>query len=193
MPESPAATSAGTRPHAWWRWLTIAVTAVATAACLVIVWAWIPPTVVFPIFALASTVLVFVGLAWLVLVLIGWAKFRAWKLPSIAVVVVVATAIAVMFSAPSRAAFAVSQGALSDLTIKCSQSFDVEHVGVYVVRYVQPVDDGGCLIYVEGGFLDSVGFAYLPDRTPYLGKPRRDGEIGYTPLQGNWYTFVQAF
>nr|WP_308014739.1 MULTISPECIES: hypothetical protein [unclassified Rhodococcus (in: high G+C Gram-positive bacteria)] len=168
------------------------MTVLATVACVVILWAFIPPTVLFPIFALASTILIFLGLAWLVLAIIGWAKFRARKLPSISAVVVVSTVILVAFSVPPRAAFAVSQGALKDLATDCNRSFQTQQAGAYTVRYIQPID-GGCLLYVVGGLIDSVGFAYLPDRTPYLGEPRRDGERGYTELRSDWYTFVEQF
>ncbi|YCN58404.1 hypothetical protein AB9M10_14030 [Rhodococcus erythropolis] len=45
----------------------------------------------------------------------------------------------------------------------------------------------------RGRSIDSIGLAYLPDGAPYLGKPRRDGEIGYQEFDGDWYSFVQRF
>lgn len=180
------------RLPAWWYWLVLAVTAAAAVACLVILWACIPPTVMYAPFVLTLSGLALLGLAWLVLAIVGWVKFRAWKLSTIAAVVVVLTGLLVMASVPSRAAFAVSQEMLGDLATECTRSLEHRRVGAYALRYVEPID-GGCLIHVEGGFLDSVGFAHLPDRKPDTGDLRRDDGIEYTELRGDWYTFVEHF
>ncbi|WP_328810578.1 hypothetical protein [Rhodococcus sp. NBC_00294] len=191
-PMPPTGTECPRLP-AWWRWLTIAVTVLAIAACVVILWAFIPPTVLFPIFALASAVLAVLGLVWLILAIVGWSKFGVWKLSAIAVVVVLSTAVLVVFSVPSRAAFAGSEGVLRAVATECSPSSEYELVGAYLVRAVRPVGGGGCRIDVVGGLFESVGFVYLPNSTPSLEKPRRDGEIWYTELKGDWYTVVQSF
>jgi len=123
---------------------------------------------------------------------VGWFKFRALRVTAIAPVLVFATAVSVLLSVPSTVAFAVSKGALAAAAAECAQSWDARRIGVYQVRRIQPVDDG-CLFYIEGGLIDPIGLAYLPEGAPYLGKPRHDGDIGYKEYNGAWYRFVQRF
>lgn len=181
-----------TTPATWWSWLTGGITVLAAAACGVVLWTFVPPTVFFPIFVLAAWVLFGLGIAWLVVALIGWFRFRAVRGSLAAPAVVVLTVGLVVFSVPSRVAFAVSENALTDLAATCEASFENRSVMVYRVQRTEPIGDG-CLVYVEGGLIDSVGFAYLPGQDPYLGTPRRDGDIGYRPLHGDWYSFVEQF
>lgn len=63
---------------------------------------------------------------------------------------------------------------------------------VYTITSVVERDDG-CLLYTDGGLIDPVGFAYFPHGAPRQGPPRSDGDVGYTPLEGSWYRFVQRF
>jgi hypothetical protein len=179
-------------PARWWTVLSVVTAILVGLVCCVIVWAFLPPVVFFPWFALAAWVLLILGAVWLVLGVVGWFKFRALRVTTIAPVVVLATAGLVMLSVPSTVAFAVSKGSLAAAAVPCVQSWDDRRIGMYQVRRIQPVD-GGCLFYIEGGLIDSIGLAYLPEGAPYLGKPRHDGDIGYTPYRGDWYRFVQRF
>jgi hypothetical protein len=43
----------------------------------------------------------------------------------------------------------------------------------------------------DGGFLDAVGFVYLPEGLP--ADPPTDTSITYAQLRGPWYTFVEAW
>ena len=43
----------------------------------------------------------------------------------------------------------------------------------------------------DGGFLDSVGFAYAPDGTP--APSGGGGSVTYAPMAGPWYTFRQSW
>ncbi len=43
----------------------------------------------------------------------------------------------------------------------------------------------------DGGFLNSVGFAYLPDGPPF-GSPM-GGSIAYSQLRGPWYWYIQEW
>jgi len=191
-PMPPATDTPKLDPSMWWRWSMYAVTALTVIPCGVILWAFIPPTVLFPIFALAAWLLVFLGVAWLVLLVIGLAKYRAWKPATVAVVLVLGTATLVALAVPSRAAFALSRGELTSMATDCNGSVHGDRVGLYSVLDTQPVT-GGCLIYVEGGLIDSVGFAYFPEGAPSLGKPQRDGDIGYRKWADHWFTFTEAF
>lgn len=180
------------QPARWWT-IASAVTAVLVGlVCCVIVWTFMPPVVYFPWFALASWVLLILGAVWLVIGLVGWFKFRARRATVVAPALVFATAVLVLLSVPSKVAFAVSKGSLAAESVECVQSGDDRRIGVYQVLRIQPVD-GGCLFYIEGGLIDSIGLAYLPEGAPYLGAPRRDGDIGYEKYSGAWYRFVQRF
>ncbi|MBY6540286.1 hypothetical protein HQ325_16550 [Rhodococcus sp. BP-349] len=151
-----------------------------------------PPAVMILLFAGTVWALGILGAAWLVLTVVGWIKYRAWKLASIAVAIVAATAVLVVLSVPFRVAFAVSKGPLTDIATACSATPAGGWAGAYELDGVSAVD-GGCLIYVEGGFLDQVGFAYMPDGAPKLGPPDGEQQIGYAGLDGDWYTFVHRF
>ena len=43
----------------------------------------------------------------------------------------------------------------------------------------------------DGGFLDAVGFVYLPEGVP--ADPRTDASLTYAQLRGPWYTFVEVW
>lgn len=161
-------------------------------ACAVIISTFTPPVVLFPVYALASAVLLFLGALWLVLALIGWFKYHSLRWTAVAPAIVIATAALILLSVPSKGAFAVSKGALETVAQECTKSTDSRRIGVYAVRSVRPIDSG-CLLFIVGGLIDSIGLAYLPDGAPYLGEPRRDGDIGYERYDGDWYRFVQRF
>ena len=180
------------RPARWWTVLSGVTAVLVGLVCGVIVWTFVPPVVFFPWFALASWVLLILGAVWLVVGLVGWFKFRALRATAIAPALVLATAVLVVLSVPSTVAFAVSKRSLVAASTQCVQSMEDRRIGVYQVRRIQPVD-GGCLFYIEGGLIDPIGLAYLPDGAPYLGKPRHDGDIGYEQYSGDWYRFVERF
>ncbi|GAA3158806.1 hypothetical protein GCM10020255_040840 [Rhodococcus baikonurensis] len=93
---------------------------------------------------------------------------------------------------PSHVAFALSKDSLEAVAADCQKSLENQTIGVYRVLQVWPVGNG-CRFHIEGGLIDSIGLAYLPDGAPYLGKPRHDGDIGYQEFDGDWYSFVQRF
>ncbi len=175
-----------------WRWLTGALTVLVAVVCAVIISTFTPPVVLFPVYALASAVLLFLGALWLVLALIGWFKYHSLRWTAVAPAIVIVTAALVLLSVPSKGAFAVSKGALETVAQDCTKSTDTRRIGAYAVRSVRPTDSG-CLFFIVGGLIDSIGLAYLPDGAPYLGEPRRDGDIGYERYDGDWYRFVQQF
>ncbi|MCJ0905942.1 hypothetical protein [Rhodococcus sp. ARC_M6] len=180
------------RPASWWTALTWFTVLLVALACGVIVWSFMPPVVFFPIFALAASTLAIVGVAWLVLSLVGWIKYRALRLSTAAPVLVLITLALVMLSVPSRVAFAVSKDSLAAMAVDCQKSLDAQRIGVYRVVQIWP-DNNGCRFQIEGGLLNSIGLAYLPDGAPYLGEPRREGDTGYEKFDGDWYLFVRGF
>lgn len=179
-------------PSRWWTAATRTTAVLVGLVCGVILWTFLPPVVLFPYFALASAVLLALGGIWVILGLIGWVRFRALRPSVTAPVLVLITVAAVAASVPSQFAFAVSKNRLTAVARECPKTFDDRRIGVYRVWQIRPVD-GGCLFYIEGGLIDSIGLAHLPNGAPYLGEPRHDGDIGYREYHGDWYRFVQRF
>lgn len=184
--------SSKAHPATWWTALSALTAVFVVLVCGVILWAFMPPVVFFPYFALAASVLVILGAVWVGLGLVGWFRYRAVRASAVAPVLVMLTVVLVAMAVPSRVAFAVSKNALADAAHQCPQSWTDQRIGVYRIWQIRPVE-GGCLFFIEGGLIDSIGLAYLPDGAPYLGDPRRDDDIGYRPYSGPWYRFVQRF
>ncbi|MGV8873379.1 MAG: hypothetical protein ACOH2Q_12700 [Rhodococcus sp. (in: high G+C Gram-positive bacteria)] len=184
--------AARARPPSWWIRSTAITAVLVLLVCGVILWTFLPPVVFFPLFALASWALLVLGAVWLVFTLIGWFKYRALRWSAVAPILVVLTAGLAFLSVPSRLAFAVSEGSLTAAAVECPKTFDDRRIGVYSVRYIQPVTNG-CLFFIEGGLFDSIGLGYFPDVAPPLEEPRREGDIGYQEFDGDWYLFVQRF
>lgn len=190
--ESRSTGTSGRRPASWWVWLSVITAVLVAATCGVVLWSFLPPVVYFPFFALAAWAMVILGAMWLVLTTIGWFKYRALRWSAAAPGVVVLTAALVVFSVPPTVAFAVSERSLDNAADHCTQSFESTTLGVYRVYMIQPVD-GGCLFYIEGGLIQSIGFARFPDEAPDPRKARQDGEIEYETFDGDWYQFKQLF
>lgn len=178
-------------PPAWWEASVVVITAVAAAACAVLLYSLTPPSAMIWLLAVSGWLLLILGAVWLVLTIIGWVRYRAWKLSSLAVIVVAVTALLAGVSAPFTVGFALSKGELAEVASDCTAPVG-GRVEVYVFEGLKAVD-GGCLIYVEGGVVDQVGFAYLPDGAPRLGPSAGEQEIGYAELDGDWYTFLRRF
>nr|WP_296769621.1 hypothetical protein [Rhodococcus sp. (in: high G+C Gram-positive bacteria)] len=176
----------------WWKWSTGITAALVATACGVILWSFSPPVVFFPIYALAQAVLLFLGAVWLVFAMIGWFRYRGLRWTAIAPALVILTAALVLFSVPSRTAFLVSKSSLETVAADCADSQQDRRIGAYSVLQIRRMDKG-CLFFIQGGLIDSIGLAYLPDSDPRIGKPRHDGDFGFEEFSGDWYRFVQRF
>jgi hypothetical protein len=65
-----------------------------------------------------------------------------------------------------------------------------ERIGTY--RVFSCVTDGTItLFYTDGGFLDSVGFAYAPEAVP--APTGGDVSVAYESMTRPWYTFSQSW
>lgn len=180
-------------PPRWWRVAVgIILMVLVTVACGVMLWAFMAPVADFVYVALAGWALLFLGLAWLVLALIGWIRYRAYRASLIAPLLVLVTVALVVFSVPFWIGFQVSKGGLADAAAECVDSFENVRIGVYEVRRTEKREEG-CLFYTQGGLIDSVGIAHLPGGAPYIGAPRHDGDIGYRHLYDDWYRFTERF
>lgn len=183
----------------WWR-LTVGgvIPLLAAAACLVVLWSLVPPVVFYPLYVLASGALIIVGVVWLAAVVFGSIRYGWRAVTLVAPVIVLVTVVLAAVELPGRFGWWVSKDDLQQAAVACADPADgadlrSRRIGVYRVYSVHRVGDRGCRFTVEGGLVDSVGVAYLPGERPYLGDPRRDGEIGYRHIEGDWYAFVQRF
>lgn len=183
----------------WWR-LTVGlvIPLLAAAACLVVLWSLVPPVVFYPLYVLAWGALIIVGVVWLVAVVFGSIRYGWRGVTLVAPVIVLVTVGLAAAELPGRFGWWVSKDDLQRAAVACADPADAadvrsQRIGVYRVHSVQRVGDRGCRFTVEGGLVDFVGVAYLPGERPYLGEPRRDGDIGYRHIEGDWYAFVQRF
>lgn len=92
---------------------------------------------------------------------------------------------------PFEVGFRLSKPDLEATAADCIER-QILRIGVYHVWRIEVVD-AGCMFYTNGGLVDSVGIAYMPDGVPYLGQPRTDGDVGYFPIEGDWYRFLKQF
>ncbi|MEV0108828.1 hypothetical protein AB0H42_21150 [Nocardia sp. NPDC050799] len=181
----PAATASR-----WWR-VSIAVITLSVSVCCVTTLWLLMSDAAFPFLALAGWALVLLGALWLVIGLFGAIRYRRYRRLLLAPGAVALTCALAWTGLPQDLGWRVSTGSLERLTAGCEASAHGRY-GVYTITRVVKRDDG-CLLYTDGGLIDSVGFAYFPHGAPGQGPPRSDGDIGYTPLEGSWYRFIQRF
>lgn len=178
-------------PRSWKIVSALVIPLLAAMLCGVVLWTYVPPVVDYPIFVLAAFGLIVLGATWLVTTLWGAIYFRSYLRSSIAPMIVLATMMLTSANVPFKLGFFLSKGALTRASAACLQESSGS-VGVFDVRWVRALE-GGCLFFTSGGLNDSVGIAYMPEGVPNLGPPRRDGDIGYWRIEGDWYGFVERF
>ena len=64
-------------------------------------------------------------------------------------------------------------------------------IGSYRIRSCRTIGSDTYFNARDGGFLDSVGFVYLPEGEP--DRSADDTSITYAQLRGPWYSFVEAW
>lgn len=174
----------------WWRVSIAVITLLVSVCCVATLWLLMSDAA-FPYLVLTGWALVLLGALWLVIGLFGAVRYRrCWRLLLAPGAVALTCALA-WTGLPDNLGWRVSTGSLERLATNCEASAHGRY-GVYTITRVVK-RDGGCLLYTDGGLIDSVGFAYFPHGAPRQGPPRHDGDIGYTPLEGSWYRFIQQF
>lgn len=172
--------------HRGWAQATRAIALTTTILCLTLLWVEMSGESAGSIL-LTRCMLGLAGLAWLVTAAIGVFRYGTWALSLLAPLVVALTAAAAWSGAPARLGWQVSEAALERAAIACTPTTGTR-IGVYRVSTITN-REGGCLIYTNGGFMTSAGFAYFPDGAP----PEADGDITYEPFQGPWFRFDETF
>ncbi|MGK9273160.1 hypothetical protein KXR83_19390 [Williamsia muralis] len=173
----------------WWRiWQGPVLGILAAVTCAVVLWAAMAPvtTLIYVVFAFWA--LVVIGIAWLVFAVVGWLRYGTVRRSLIAPVLVVMTAVLVVFSVPFHVGFALSKNRLTELAATCQPSGADNRAGVYAIRQVVAISDSGGLFYTDGGFMDEVGVVYLPGGPTDTFRAQSES-IELSHVSGDWYRF----
>lgn len=137
------------------------------------------------------------GAVWFAAGLWGLFAYRAYLLTLVAPSLVLGSLGLLITGGVPKVAWWISRDAFAEAGVTCPASGSASWIGVYRIRRVEGWTDtrghDGCLFYTDGGFLDRVGFAYLPNGAPSSDRPPSSDRIEYTPFEGNWYRFVEPF
>jgi hypothetical protein len=168
------------------------------------------PGLDFFLFVGAGWVLVGFILVWMVRVVTVLVAHRqdratgAWWRVAVAPAVGVVVLVLLTFNVPLDVRWAMSEDAFNEAVEDINQDRPDRDpsdsigapttIGSYNVRYARRVEDGGVLFFdADGGLIDEVGFAYLPNG-PY---PELENGIFERPhfesLGGGWYTFSASW
>ncbi|MGM7643619.1 hypothetical protein ACSVDM_01855 [Nocardia sp. JW2] len=168
----------------WWT-VVMCCIAVATAlSCGALLW---QNTVDGPIERLlvAFVVLGAVGVLWLSFGIVGLVAFRGTWLTVVAPLIVVLTAVLGGTGTAQRFGWSLSKPDFERAAQTCEPSTTDQRIGLFTVTEVHQ-EDGGCLFRTPGGFIGSVGYAYLPGGAP---EPTGEYDETYRPYDGVWYRF----
>lgn len=150
-------------------------------------------------FAFAALVLVgLTGLAWLVLAITEAAVRRFVLLVTLAAlagVTIGGSAIAIRIELPLLARFAASRPAFDQVIADRGEAGPgapcPRRIGSYRILSCRTIGSDTYFHARDGGFLDSVGFVYLPEGVPV--DPPSGTSITYGQLRGPWYSYVEAW
>ncbi|MFI7003822.1 hypothetical protein [Nocardia sp. NPDC050175] len=175
-----------------WAAPLIATTFLAALCCIALLWFGMSNGS-FLGFMAAIFVLGLAAIGWLVPALVAMLYYRTFMLGLIAPAIVAITFALLHTDIPRSVGWALSEGSLERAEVRCT---DTGLIGVYLVTHASR-RAAGCHFYTDGGFMDSVGIAHLPNGVPAdavaEGGPIRDGQYGYWHINGPWYRFSQAF
>lgn len=135
------------------------------------------------------------GVAWLVAVILALVA-RRFSVNVLVPPLLVGVALGLVTAdSPLQARFALArpafEGAIADRGAAGPGAVCPSWVGTY--RISRCATSGSITLFYDrdGGFLDSVGFAYAPDGVP--APTGGDGSVAYAPMAGPWYTFQQSW
>lgn len=147
---------------------------------------------------IAAGLMLVTGLVWLVLMIIEVAHRRwalAVTLTVTAAALLLGSAVASRIELPLLARFAVARPAFERVIIERGEAGPgapcPAWIGSYRISGCRTVGSVTYFTERDGGFLDSVGFAYLPEGPEAA--PPSSTSITYGQLRGPWYWFVEAW
>ena len=184
------------RPTAhWWIVTTIVLAVAVEFCCAAVVWS-VASDGAFENLLLVAGSLLGLAVLWAICTLYGSIRYRTHLLSAVAPALVIATAVVVYSGAAERVGWQVSKGSLEAAAAECAARSEPQRIGVYTIERMERTgtETGGegteCRFYTGGGFLDPVGFAYLPVGPP---PERPAGETTYRHYDGSWYRFVVSW
>lgn len=115
-------------------------------------------------------------------------------------VMLAATAVLVVADLPLQLRFRLSRSAFdaavaTELAAATPRNTEVQSIGSYRIRWSERVGDGILFTSADGGFIDTVGFAYLPDGPI---EDREAMEVGlespeFHELGDGWYWWTASW
>jgi hypothetical protein len=91
---------------------------------------------------------------------------------------------------PFNARFALSEASLERFaqSVASGAKHGDQWVGLYPLTWSERIDGGARFLVSETGFLDSYGFAWIPN-----GRPAEESRTEYTHIEGPWYVWEHRF
>jgi hypothetical protein len=178
--------------------LAITVVTGTWLAAVTIGWAASYPSADLAVVFVALVLVALTGLAWLVLTIseIVLRRFAlAVALTVLAGLVIGGAGIAARIELPLLARFAASRPAFDQVIADRGEAGPgapcPRRIGSYRILSCRTLGSDTYFRARDGGFLDSVGFVYLPEGVPT--DPPTGTSITYGQLRGPWYSFVEAW
>ncbi|QDQ97496.1 hypothetical protein [Tomitella fengzijianii] len=165
------------------------VVALICAAALAV---FISPFPLLPAVVLVLWAFVLIGPVWLAFTVAQLVLYRWDRRVLVAPVMVVVTAALLAFQVPFHLGWWAMRGTMTAHAQECVNSHERQWIGVYSVERISG-SAGSCHFRLTGGFLDTVGIAYLPGEAPRQGFTGREGVRGYEPLGDGWYRYREVF
>ena len=178
--------------------LAIAVQAGTWSSAVTIAWAGSDPDGSLVAGLVAVVLVGLTGLAWFILAIteLAWRRIPlAVTLTVVPLLVIGGAGFAARIELPLLARFAVSRSAFDQVIADRGEVGPgapcPSRIGSYRIRSCRTIGSDTYFTERDGGFLNSVGFVYLPEGAP-TGPPTTTS-ITYAQLRGPWYTFVEAW
>ncbi|GAA4814672.1 hypothetical protein [Tomitella cavernea] len=177
----------------WWRIaMGIVIPILVALTCAAALAVFLSPFPLLPAVILAGWAFVLLGAVWVAFTVVQLVLYRWDRRVLIAPAMVVVTAGLLAFRVPFHLGWCAMQGTMTAHAQQCVNTYERQWIGVYSVESVHGTA-GSCHFRLTGGFLDTVGVAYLPGETPSQGFTDREGVRGYEPLGDGWYRYREVF
>ncbi|MFZ2529216.1 MAG: hypothetical protein WAX14_16425 [Rhodococcus sp. (in: high G+C Gram-positive bacteria)] len=141
---------------------------------------------------IAGVALIVVGIAWVVLAGIQTFRYHWDRRILVAPLVVTVTALVLTSGIPRTVGWAMTAGSLRAHAERCTDSDQPRQIGVYSVAQTRALP-AGCVFLLDGGFLNTIGVAHLPDGPTSLGEDDVRGATAWTAIDNGWYRFILPF
>ncbi|WP_157535194.1 hypothetical protein [Nocardia inohanensis] len=158
--------------------------------CLWVLWHFTASNDRLGAFFLGGCAIMILGIGWLVLAILGMAKYNRFVLSAIVPAVVVMTLILLWSGIPGRIGWAFSKPALERAAADCTRTDDAGRIGLFDFDYVRPEGDGGCSFSLKNSGFGPDGYAYFPREAPANPGAGAGSGTRYHRYDGNWYTFT---